>query len=894
MTEGTQAQNSTGLTRRFWLKAGSLGGLGVLAIPAAEAAQDTAADSRICVTVANHWSYIGIGWQLGIESCARSVVDSLELADRPPGLKTCINLDARAYELLSERYPELVDRLKEYLVAGKVELVGGTYSQPMGSGISGESNIRQIVYGRQAIRRCLDYEMTTFLEEEEFSHPQVPQILAGAGYRYACLAQVDTWGRAGVPVLDLNVFHWQGIDGTSISSTPKNALPYRPPDLYRLAEMSKDYIAGLQKLGRPLLIAWEEFGWDPEDAPRYLSAPKDYLAIPKEFQVEYVTLQEYMRKYGQAPERRIYLNMDSWRKVLFWGIGGDQIRVSGRKIEAKLLAAEAFDAVASGLGSKTMASTLEDAWKDLLTSQSHDVGLCEYSRHQSDTMAPAEPAENFHDVTWGSIGYRHLEQADKLGQSVLGTSLHEIASQVGTRPESRGQFAAIVFNPSSWPTGGVAKTGRVHFGKHRGAHVVVRDSSGNDLPSQLISAEKDAAGNVVVADIAFRAESVPSLGYDTCYIDLVQSPPEPPRTDLRIDMERLELENSYLKVRCDPGCGAMISLVHKETGLELLDAGKSAFPVFRGRPNPIYPAKLYRKYPKHGPGLPDQLDSSTSRAAIQWIERGPLRATLRAVHSWPVFKVETTITLCADSRQVEVGIRMLPGVPPAVDMPTDGGRLPLEIREGYWMTFGPAFPISTIRRDFPFGCEPTVHPSFGALSLVDFEGPQQGLLVVHSGTQYFKRDENGLIWNLLVREWESYWMGEFGWPRYAEYRYALVPHRAGFSTADCMRAAAGFDQDLKVVTLEPKDGPFPKRRSFLSVKPESVRLSALRRVSEHETEMRFVNMDGAAVTAEVKLDIPTPQLVETDLIGQQRQPISTTGGQFRIELAPWKIRTFRC
>ena len=67
------------------------------------------------------------------------------------------------------------------------------------------------------------YGLATFLEEEEFSHPQVPQILAGAGYQYATLAQVDTWGRAGVPELDLNVFHWQGIDWTSIPARPRTS-----------------------------------------------------------------------------------------------------------------------------------------------------------------------------------------------------------------------------------------------------------------------------------------------------------------------------------------------------------------------------------------------------------------------------------------------------------------------------------------------------------------------------------------------------------------------------------------------------------------------------------------------------------------------------------------------
>ncbi len=54
------------------------------------------------------------------------------------------------------------------------------YGQPMGTTFGGESNIRQFVIGRETIRKALGYQMLTFLEEEEFTHPQVPQIIAGA------------------------------------------------------------------------------------------------------------------------------------------------------------------------------------------------------------------------------------------------------------------------------------------------------------------------------------------------------------------------------------------------------------------------------------------------------------------------------------------------------------------------------------------------------------------------------------------------------------------------------------------------------------------------------------------------------------------------------------------
>ncbi|OHB76211.1 MAG: hypothetical protein A2W31_00865 [Planctomycetes bacterium RBG_16_64_10] len=182
-----------------------------------------------------------------------SVTDAMEMADRAPHAKTCINLDARAYELMAEKFPEVAAKLTKHLAAGRIELIGGTYGQPMGTTIGGESNIRQMVVGRETIRKALGYEMVTFLEEEEFTHPQIPQIAAQAGFRYASLAQLDTWGRAGCPRQDINAFHWQGIDGTTIPCVPKNALFGYSPDGKRLAGSAE--FQELKKLGKPLICS---------------------------------------------------------------------------------------------------------------------------------------------------------------------------------------------------------------------------------------------------------------------------------------------------------------------------------------------------------------------------------------------------------------------------------------------------------------------------------------------------------------------------------------------------------------------------------------------------------------------------------------------------------------
>jgi alpha-mannosidase len=864
----------TTITRRGFLRAGLAGGAGVLlARPSifrgASAEEKT---GGLCLTICNHWSYIGIGWQLGIESCVLSATDAMEMADRPPFAKTCLNLDARAYEFMAEKFPEVAERLKKYLAAGKVELIGGTYGQPMGTTISGESNIRQIVVGRQVILKSLGYPLVTFLEEEEFTHPQIPQIVKLAGFRYASLAQLDTWGRAGCPRLDVNTLLWKGMDGTEIPCVPKNALFGYSPDLKKLIDTPE--FQKLSALGKPLIFAWEEFGWESPEKPAYLTSPAKYQALEN---VEFVTLQEYLDKYGaQATESR-YLPMDAWNKSLTWGLGGDQVRILDRKVDGLLLAAELFDGIAAAHGGPSQMDSLGKAWRDLLASQSHDVGLCEYSRWQGDRMAPFDRIEDFHNFTWGAIGYNHLEAARRQGQAAFDSALRILSGRINSGPNKHGDLAAVVFNPNGWPRTGLAMTGRICPVPPQSRAVIVKDRMGRVVPSQIVKQDSSPDGGLVMAEVAFRTGEVPPAGYDTSYLSFAAQPAAATNTDLRVDRSALTMENDFLRVRLDPNTGGVISLVDKSSGQESLDSGPGAFPRFTGRPNPTLPTR---------PDAPAFYDSAKSRADIDWIAQGPLWATLRAQHSWPYLNFETRVSLTAGLPYVEVVSRVLARVPPQPDVS------PPDIKEGYWVSFVPAFPVMEVLRDFPFGVEETKQPAFHALTFVDLLGRDRGLLLLHAGTQYFRREGSGALSNLAMREWESYFSKEYGWPVYAEYRHALLPHGGKLNNADRLRAAAEFARPLACVLEEPRGGDLPLSQGFLSVSPAGVQLSAFRRKRAGGYELRLVETEGRRAEASVAVRLPLAKAIETDLLGNRLNEASFRNGQLTVVLEPWKIRTF--
>lgn len=854
----------------------------------------------LCVFLGNHWSYTGVGWSYGLKSCAQSITDSLNLADYSPSVKTGINLDAAAYPLLAEHYPEVIARLRVYLAAGKVEIIGGTYGQALGSMVSGESNIRHLVAGQQTVRQTLGITVASFLEEEEFTHPQIPQLLRGAGYRLTSTAQCDTWGKHGSPKLNLNLVDWQGLDGTRIPTFPANALVFHPPvvthDIDWLwsqeGRVARDDLA---RFGTPLAIKWVEFGWGPGEldgktANKFFAST--FRELSEKFDVRYVTLQEYLAQYGDVPREHFQWRMDDFRKLLPWGCGGDQMRRKQREVEAMLLAAERFAAVASLLHVAPGHETeMDEAWKHLLVSQSHDVALCEYLDDGLDKVgiqdhiaqhflaATGTPQENANVTTWGDLGFRHLAVAQERGLAVLSSALEAIGSIADTTPAQHGLEPIVVFNGTSTSRDAVVS---VPFPRPAGAAVRVYDATGRIVPCQTLAPDPRGPDSDI---LLFDARELPAVGYSTFYLGEADGAPAA-TTDLRISETDWKLENDSLAVELDPVNGAISRLIDRRTGLSLIDGQRGAFPLFHGRPA--------RRFLSPGE-LPGGYDSSSSRATLTWEERGPVRAVVKVSHSLPRLRLDYWISLRAGSPQLDVRIRVAAEAPPErTSERVNGWQPPLHISDGYWFSFATAFKPTSIIRDFPFGIEACVKDAIDALTFVDFTGPAGGLLLVHDGTQYFKRTGETEFSNLAMRDWHGLFMKKSGWPSQAEYRFALVPHGPDFTNIDRLRTVENFDQAPFTVVSAPHGGRLGRRHQFLTLNATDIALSSFRKTGQNIYEARVFAPDVREASGQLQLNLPVARYAFSDLLGDPQLPFEPSRrGEIPLSLASWEIKTLQ-
>lgn len=852
-----------------------------------------------CMFLANHWSYTGIGWSSGLKSCVQSITDCLAMADYDPSVKSGINLDALAYAMIVESNPEVIARLKRYLAQGKVEIIGGTYGQPMGSMVSGESNVRQLVVGQQTIQKALGVMVSAFLEEEEFTHPQMPQLLKGTGFRFASSAQCNTWGKHGSPPLDLNVFQWRGLDGTCILTTPINGLVFHPPMVthdidWLWSEAGRKRVDELRRVGMPLAIKWVEFGWGPNEldgktANKFFAST--YCELSQKFTVRHATLTEYLDRYGAQAKEQIQWQMDNFRKLQPWGCGGDRLRREGREVEAVLTAAERFDGAASLLGlAKSQEADLDTAWKHLLVAQSHDVSLCEYlddgindPAARQFLAATGTATENAEVKSWGDMGFRHLAVARKMGHRTLDVALHAIGAAINTATKWHSELSLVVFNPCGSERDVIVTAGAVPLKAGAGTRVIVRDSQGRPVPSQVMTSEPH--GDAATADVVFQARQLPSIGYATYYLDQVKSDMVASDSDLRTSDTGWKIENDYVSVELDAVNGGIVRLVDRRLGIDLIDGKQRAFPVFIGRPNRKHPA---------GKDVPEEYESSRSKAEISWVERGPVRTVVKVAHAWPQMRVEQWITLHSGQPSVEVRIRVSADVPPATTPERlNGWQPPLHITDGYWFSFASAFKPTAVIRDFPFGVEPCGKDEIDALNFIDVIGPQGGLLVVHSGTQYFRRSEDVVFSNLAMRDWHGIFL-KSGWPRVAEYRFVLVPHSKDFTNADRLRCVENFDQQPICLLERLHTGQLARKQSFAFVDSKGILFSAFRGVGNGVYEVRFVEQDGLPVDGQLNLGLPAGRYAPCDLLGKALAPYQPPiEGAIKLSLTAWQVKTLR-
>lgn len=145
--------------------------------------------------------------------CARSWAFQISLMEKYPEYKFCCS-QAQQFVWLKSNYPELYSRVQEFAAKGQFIPIGGTWVEMDCNIPSGESFVRQFLYGQRFFEQEFGKRHEVFWLPDTFGYAsQLPQIMADAGLKYF-FTQKLSWNN--LNKFPHTTFYWSGLDGTKV------------------------------------------------------------------------------------------------------------------------------------------------------------------------------------------------------------------------------------------------------------------------------------------------------------------------------------------------------------------------------------------------------------------------------------------------------------------------------------------------------------------------------------------------------------------------------------------------------------------------------------------------------------------------------------------------------
>lgn len=152
-------------------------------------------------------------WAETKRKVARSWSNQCDLLDRYPEYRFVAS-QAQQYKWLEQLYPSLYDRVKAKVKKGTFQTVGGSWVEHDTNMPSGESLVRQFLYGQRFFESHFGDRCTTFWLPDTFGYSsQLPQLCRLAGMS-RFFTQKLSWNN--INNFPHTTFNWVSLDGSQV------------------------------------------------------------------------------------------------------------------------------------------------------------------------------------------------------------------------------------------------------------------------------------------------------------------------------------------------------------------------------------------------------------------------------------------------------------------------------------------------------------------------------------------------------------------------------------------------------------------------------------------------------------------------------------------------------
>lgn len=383
-------------------------------------------------------------WRLSAtrEKASRTFSTVLNLMKQYPEYRF-MHSSPQLYKFIKQDYPVIYQQIKEKIAEGQWEITGGMWVESDTNIPSGESLVRQFLYGKKFIREEFGKETELLWLPDVFGYSAaLPQIMKKCGMKYFMTTKIS-WNQYNMFPYD--TFWWKGIDGSEIFThfitTPEDGSWFYTYN----GHMDPEEVTGVWKnykdkdKNENLLIAygWGDGGGGPtREMIEQSLIQKNIPGIPR---VKLATAEEYFRVLYDECDRD---SLQSWDGELYFELHRGTYTSQAankrynRKVENLLHDIEFLYPLANILGVDLTfpKEQMDTIWERVLLNQFHDI-------------IPGSSIRQVYEDT--TVDYEKiLAQGNEMTEKVLTA----IAEKIGVDSDS-----VLVLNPTGYEMSGYAE-----------------------------------------------------------------------------------------------------------------------------------------------------------------------------------------------------------------------------------------------------------------------------------------------------------------------------------------------------------------------------------------------------------------------------------------------------
>jgi alpha-amylase len=140
----------------------------------------------LALTLHNHQPVGNFGWVIA-ETFERAYLPMVDALERHPGVRVGLHYSGPLLTWIRSERPDFIDRLRELVTRGQVEIVGGGWYEPVLAALPERDRISQLVRMADELERLFGERPRGAWLAERVWEPDLPTSLATSGYAWTIL-----------------------------------------------------------------------------------------------------------------------------------------------------------------------------------------------------------------------------------------------------------------------------------------------------------------------------------------------------------------------------------------------------------------------------------------------------------------------------------------------------------------------------------------------------------------------------------------------------------------------------------------------------------------------------------------------------------------------------------